>query len=51
MGVDEHVWRPGRYGADRDVTVMVDLTRGPDGRLHCDDAVRRATGWAACHTS
>jgi len=27
------VWRPGRYGADRDVTVMVDLTRGADGRL------------------
>ncbi len=33
LGVDEHVWRPGRYGAGRDVTVMVDLTRGPDGRL------------------
>jgi transposase len=33
LGVDEHVWRPGRYGADRDVTVMVDLTRGGDGRL------------------
>ena len=35
LGVDEHVWRPGRYGADRDVTVMVDLTRGADGRLRC----------------
>ncbi len=33
VGVDEHVWRPGRYGAGRDVTVTVDLTRGPDGRL------------------
>src|SRR3954451_19082325 len=33
LGVDEHVWRPGRYGAGRDVTVMVDLTRASDGRL------------------
>jgi transposase len=33
LGVDEHVWRPGRYGAGREVTVMVDLTRGRDGRL------------------
>jgi len=29
LGVDEHVWRPGRFGTGRDVTVMVDLTRGP----------------------
>jgi len=28
LGVDEHVWRPGRFGGGRDVTVMVDLTRG-----------------------
>lgn len=33
LGVDEHVWRPGKFGAGRDVTVMVDLTRGPDGIL------------------
>jgi transposase len=33
LGVDEHVWRPGRYGAGRDVTVMVDVTRGADGRV------------------
>jgi hypothetical protein len=33
LGVDEHVWRPGRYGAGRDVTVMVDLTQASDGRL------------------
>jgi transposase len=33
LGVDEHVWRPGRCGAGREVTVMVDLTRGRDGRL------------------
>jgi transposase len=33
LGVDEHVWRPGRFGAGRDVTVMVDLTRGADGVL------------------
>ena len=33
LGVDEHVWRPGRFGAGRDVTVMVDLTRGPDGTM------------------
>lgn len=26
-GVDEHVWRPSRHGADRAVTAMVDLTR------------------------
>jgi len=35
LGVGEHVWRPGRYGADPDVTVMVNLTRGADGRLRC----------------
>jgi hypothetical protein len=33
LGVDEHVWRPGRFGAGRDVTVMVDLTRGAGGVL------------------
>jgi len=33
LGVDEHVWRPGRFGAGREVTVMVDLTRGVDGVL------------------
>ncbi len=33
LGVDEHVWRPGKFGAGRDVTVMVDLTRGADGVL------------------
>jgi transposase len=32
--VDEHIWRPSRISsADKAVTVMVDLTRGPDRRL------------------
>lgn len=33
LGVDEHVWRPGRHSADRAVTAMVDLTRDEQGRL------------------
>ncbi len=32
LGVDEHVWRPGRRGG-RDATCMVDLTRAEDGLL------------------
>jgi hypothetical protein len=23
LGVDEHIWRPGRFGAGREVTCMV----------------------------
>jgi transposase len=35
LGVDEHIWRPGRFRAnERAVTSMVDLTRDADGRLH-----------------
>ncbi|MGH3966992.1 MAG: transposase, partial [Mycobacterium sp.] len=35
LGVDEHIWRPGRYRQnERAVTSMVDLTRDADGRLH-----------------
>ncbi|MDQ1538100.1 MAG: transposase [Actinomycetota bacterium] len=35
LGVDEHIWRPGRYRANRRaVTAMVDLTRDAGGRLH-----------------
>jgi transposase len=35
LGVDEHIWRPGRYRAnERAVTSMVDLTRDAHGRLH-----------------
>jgi transposase len=35
LGVDEHIWRPGRFRAgERAVTAMVDLTRDADGRLH-----------------
>jgi len=34
LGVDEHVWRPGRRGHDRAVTAMVDLTRDEHGCLH-----------------
>lgn len=33
LSVEEHVWRPGRFGSGRGVTVMVDLTRGADGVL------------------
>lgn len=33
LGVDEHVWRPGRFGAGRDVTGMVDLTRDQHGKV------------------
>ena len=51
IGVDEHIWRPSRISsADRAVTVMVDLTRGPDRRLCARllDAVqgRSGTGYA-----
>jgi transposase len=35
LGVDEHIWRPGRFRVgERAVTSMVDLTRDGDGRLH-----------------
>ncbi len=35
LGVDEHIWRPGRFRAgERAVTAMVDLTRDVEGRLH-----------------
>ena len=33
LGVDEHVWRPGRFGAGRDITGMVDLSRDQHGRV------------------
>jgi len=33
LGVDEHVWRPGRFGAGREVTCMVDLTRDSSGMV------------------
>jgi transposase len=33
LGVDEHIWRRGAYGADRAVTAMVDLTRDAEGCL------------------
>ncbi len=34
LGVDEHVWRPGRFGAGREVTCMVDLTRHANGQVN-----------------
>lgn len=34
LGVDEHIWRPSKRGADRAVTAMVDLTRDEHGQLH-----------------
>lgn len=35
LGVDEHIWRPGRFRAgERAVTAMVDLTRDEQGQLH-----------------
>ena len=33
LGVDEHVWRPGRFGAGRRVTCMVDLCRDASGQV------------------
>jgi len=33
LGVDEHVWRPGRFGAGREVTCMVDLSRDANGHV------------------
>ncbi len=33
LGVDEHVWRPGRFGAGREVTCLVDLSRGKNGQV------------------
>ena len=33
LGVDEHVWRPGRFGAGREVTGIVDLSRDQQGRV------------------
>ncbi len=33
LGVDEHVWRPGKFGAGREVTCMVDLTRDANGQV------------------
>lgn len=47
IGVDEHIWRPSRISsADKAVTVMVDLTRGPDQRLCARllDAVQGRSG-------
>jgi transposase len=33
LAVDEHVWRPGRFGAVREVTCVVDLSRDATGRV------------------
>lgn len=33
LGVDKHIWRPGRFGAGREVTCIVDLTRDGNGRV------------------
>ncbi len=33
LGVDEHVWRPGRFGAGREVTCMVDLSRDRNAQV------------------
>jgi hypothetical protein len=33
LGVDEHVWRPGKFGAGREVTCMVDLSRDANGQV------------------
>lgn len=45
--VDEHIWRPGRISSpDKAVTVMADLSRGPDLRLCARllDAVQDRSG-------
>lgn len=47
IGVDEHIWRPSKISnTDKAVTVMVDLTRGPDGCLRARllDAVQGRSG-------
>lgn len=47
IGVDEHIWRPSRISSlDKAVTVMVDLTRDPDGCLRARllDAVQGRSG-------
>ncbi len=47
LGVDEHLWRPSKISStDKAVTVMVDLTRDTDGRLHARllDAVQGRSG-------
>ncbi len=33
LGVDEHVWRPGKFGAGREVTCMVDRSRNANGQV------------------
>jgi transposase len=33
LGVDEHIWRPGKFGAGREVTCMVDLSRDQNGQV------------------
>ena len=33
LGVDEHIWRPGKSGTGREVTGMVDLTRDASGQV------------------
>jgi transposase len=33
LGVDEHIWRPGKFGAGREVAGMVDLTRDANGEV------------------
>jgi transposase len=33
LGVDEHIWRPGKFGAGREVTCMVDLSRDSNGQV------------------
>jgi hypothetical protein len=33
LGVDEHIWRPGKSGQGREVTCMVDLTRNANGQV------------------
>ncbi len=38
LGVDEHVWRPGRFGAGREVTCLVDLSRDVNGQVRSTSA-------------
>ena len=33
LGVDDHIWRPDKFGAGWEVTGMVDLTRDADGQV------------------
>jgi transposase len=48
LGVDEHIWRPGKFGAGREVTGMVDLTRDANGQVQGTSARPRPRPVRTC---